>query len=212
MQTRFIVFRHGETDWNARRLLQGSSDIPLNENGRKQAAAGMNAVKNIDFDLAFSSDYIRAVETSQIVLAEKNISLQTDVRLREWDCGDWEGAYCPDFFKAHPETIPAMIDGVGELDTPNGESRDDVRKRIHAFFTEAVEKYPGRTIFICIHGAALRCMLELPVGRIQPGQFLPLSDNLARNEIIYNHRSNAWGLAEWNYRGHLEELTLTPAF
>ena len=115
MQTRFIVFRHGETDWNARRLLQGSSDIPLNENGRKQAAAGMNAVENIDFDLAFSSDYIRAVETAKIVLSEKNISVQADARLREWDFGDWEGAYCPDFIAEHPEVVPAIVYGVGAL-------------------------------------------------------------------------------------------------
>ena len=212
MQTRFIIFRHGETDWNAQKLIQGRSDIPLNENGRKQAAAGRTAVANITFDLAFASDYCRAVETAETVLEGKNIPVVSDIRLREWNVGDWEGVYAPDFFKEHPETIPAFVDGIGELDTPNGESRNDMRKRLHDFFNEAVEKYPGKTIMICIHGAALRCVLELAIGRIQPGQFLPLSTNLARNEIIYDYNRKAWGLVEWNYQGHLEALKVNDAF
>ncbi|MBO5308021.1 MAG: histidine phosphatase family protein [Lentisphaeria bacterium] len=212
MQTRFIIFRHGETDWNLKKLLQGRSDIPLNENGRKQAAAGRKAVEKINFDMAFSSDYCRARESAEIILEGRNIPVQTDKRLREWNAGDWEGVYAPDFFKEHPETIPAFVDGVGELDTPNGESRNDMRQRLQAFFKEAAEKYPDKTILICIHGAALRCVLELAVGRTQPGQFLPLSANLARNEIVYDHDRKAWGLVEWNYRGHLEELTVKDAF
>jgi probable phosphoglycerate mutase len=212
MQTRFIIFRHGETDWNAKKLIQGCSDIPLNENGRKQAEAGRGAVKNINFDLAFASDYCRAVETAEIVLQGKGIPVVSDTRLREWNVGDWEGVYAPDFFKEHPETIPAFVDGVGELDTPNGESRNDMRKRLHEFFREAAEKYPGKTILVCIHGAALRCVQELAVGRIQPGQFMPLSANLARNEIVYDHRQKAWGLVEWNNRSHLEALKVNDAF
>ena len=212
MLTRFIIFRHGETDWNAQKLLQGSSNIPLNESGRRQAVAGAGAVKNIELDLAFASDYDRAVETAQLILREKEMTLQIDPRLREWDAGDWEGVYAPDFFKEHPETIPAFVDGVGELQTPNGESRDDLRKRVQAFFIETAEKYPGKTIMICTHGAALRCIVELAIGRTQPGQFLPLSANLARNEIVYDHNRKAWGLVEWNYRGHLEHLQVKDAF
>ena len=211
MQTRFVIFRHGETDWNLQHLIQGSSDIALNENGRKQAAAGVDAVKDFSFDLAFASDYCRAVETARIVLREKALTIRTDCRLREWDLGDWEGLYAPDFFKKYPETVPTLLDGVGELTPPNGESTAQLRQRIHSFFNETAERHPGKTIFICSHGAALRCIRELACGCIQEGQFVPLSDNLARNEIVYDHCKKAWGLIEWNYRGHLGTVPVNKA-
>lgn len=87
-----MLVRHGETDWNVERRLQGASDIPLNDNGRAQARAaapvlaGLAPVKRI-----VTSDLSRAVETAQILADAMGADVATDARLRERSYGVWEG-------------------------------------------------------------------------------------------------------------------------
>ena len=86
------LIRHGETAKNRQKLLQGRSDVPLNENGRKQArqAARFFEEKGIRFDRVYASPLIRAVETARIIAGE-DAEILTDDRLLEMDYGPWEG-------------------------------------------------------------------------------------------------------------------------
>ena len=68
------VIRHGETDWNAGRRIQGRSDIPLNEKGRQLAKVTAEALKDIVFGAAYSSPLKRAMETARIILRDRDIS------------------------------------------------------------------------------------------------------------------------------------------
>jgi len=89
---RLILVRHGETDWNAARRLQGASDIPLNDKGREQARvaapllAQLAPVKTI-----VASDLSRAQETAHIIADVMGADVVTDARLRERSYGVWEG-------------------------------------------------------------------------------------------------------------------------
>ena len=85
------LVRHGETDWNSAGRFQGHANIPLNERGKMQAQEAYEKLRNIDFDLIYSSDLERAAETAQIINANRDIPIQYDVRLRERNAGELAG-------------------------------------------------------------------------------------------------------------------------
>ena len=83
--------RHGKTDWNEIHKLQGRTDIPLNEEGRRMAAAAGKEYQDIHFDICFCSPLIRAKETAQLVLKGRDIPVLYDDRLKEMSFGIYEG-------------------------------------------------------------------------------------------------------------------------
>ena len=85
------IMRHGKTDWNEKHKIQGRTDIPLNDEGRKMAAAAAEEYKDIHFDICFCSPLIRAKETAQIFLSARNIPIIYDDRIMEMCFGTYEG-------------------------------------------------------------------------------------------------------------------------
>ena len=85
------IMRHGRTDWNDRHKLQGSTDIPLNENGRAMAEKAREEYRDIPLDECWCSPLIRARETAEIVLRDRGIPIRIDERLREMGFGTYEG-------------------------------------------------------------------------------------------------------------------------
>ena len=88
---KLYIIRHGETSWNVQRRLQGASDTDLNENGITLAKRTGEALKEIPFDLCFTSPLKRAKMTAELILAGRNIPIYDDERLREISFGEWEG-------------------------------------------------------------------------------------------------------------------------
>ncbi|WP_198661612.1 histidine phosphatase family protein [Lewinella sp. IMCC34183] len=89
--TRIGFVRHGITDWNLDKRVQGHTDIPLNEKGKLQAKALAGRLTNEDWDLIYSSDLSRAKETAGTIAEAKGVPVKLDHRLREMDCGAVEG-------------------------------------------------------------------------------------------------------------------------
>ena len=85
------IMRHGRTDWNDLRKLQGRTDIPLNDAGREMAEAARKEYADVHFDICFCSPLIRARETAEIVLRDRNIPIVPDDRLKEMSFGECEG-------------------------------------------------------------------------------------------------------------------------
>ena len=85
------IIRHGQTDWNVEHKLQGRTDIPLNENGRKMAVEAHEKYKDIKIDICYSSPLSRAYETAQTVLEGRNVQIIRDDRLMEMSFGKYEG-------------------------------------------------------------------------------------------------------------------------
>ena len=81
------IMRHGETDWNLADKLQGQEDIPLNVNGRRQAAIAVARVIPLGITRIISSDLSRAKETAEIIAKQLNLTVEYDSRLREWNFG-----------------------------------------------------------------------------------------------------------------------------
>ena len=85
------IMRHGKTEWNELHKLQGRTDIPLNENGRKMAREAGKRYREIHFDICYCSPLIRAKETAELVLEGRTVPIVTDDRLMEMCFGEYEG-------------------------------------------------------------------------------------------------------------------------
>ena len=87
----FYIIRHGQTEWNLKKIIQGHKDSPLTEIGIKVAKQHAKKLKNIHFDAVFSSDTLRAKQTADIITLERNIAVKTTQLLRERNFGKYEG-------------------------------------------------------------------------------------------------------------------------
>jgi probable phosphoglycerate mutase len=149
------IMRHGKTDWNVRHKLQGRTDIPLNEEGRTMVEKSANEYKDVHFDICYCSPLIRAKETAQIVLKDRDIPIIEDKRLVEMSFGAYEGTEnsfaipdCPiNILFQHPERYTASIG--------NAETFEELYHRTREFLNEII--YPqlqqGKDILIVGHGA-----------------------------------------------------------
>ncbi len=146
--------RHGKTDWNLQRRLQGRTDIPINDEGRKMAEKAALECRDINIDVCYCSPLIRAKETAEIFLKNRNIPIITDERLVEMCFGIYEGVKnssdipgspMKDFFET-----PEKFKGV-----ENGETFDDLFARTGEFLKEVIEPQlaEGKDILIIGHGA-----------------------------------------------------------
>ena len=141
MKTNLIYFVHGTTYDNASKKCSGWKQVELNDLGKEQAANLGKVNANIKFDVIFTSDLIRAIDSANI--AFPNVPKIQDERLRECNYGDLAG---------EDKHLIVYEDHIGES-FPNGESLTDVEKRIRDFINYLLENYKGRTIGIVAHRA-----------------------------------------------------------
>ena len=158
------VLRHGTTDWNKAHKRQGRSDIPLDEEGRKLAEEVGKGMKDIHFDMCFSSPLKRAVETAELVLEGRGIRIITDPRLLEVGFGDFEGKVCVEGFEGYdPATADVLrFDDPDRVCPPGGETLREVQERTRSFNREITEDPANedKRILISMHGAAGRALMQ----------------------------------------------------
>ncbi len=156
---KIYVVRHGETALNAKGVMQGRLNEPLNENGRALAALTGKAIKGIRFDRCISSPLVRAKETAELLLRESGneIPLEIDGRITEIDFGDMEGKKIAEMGE---EGRRFFTDPFHFAGFPNGESISDVCERTQAFLRELIARDDGKTYLVSTHGCALRGMIN----------------------------------------------------
>jgi broad specificity phosphatase PhoE len=158
--TTFYLVRHGETDWNKQKILQGHTDIPLNTTGEQQAKELGQTLKNVSFDLAFSSDLLRTKKTAELIILEKKLHVETTKLLREKTFGHLE-AKPLDVFFAHTEVMRKMkkAERLKHRIAEGIESDEEVTTRLITFLRETAVAYPGKTVLVVTHSGLLRMFL-----------------------------------------------------
>ena len=148
------IMRHGKTDWNARYKLQGRTDIPLNDEGRRMAAAAREQYKGIHFDICYCSPLVRARETAGIFLEGSGVPIVYDDRLKEMSFGIYEGA--ENVFETPDLPIYTFFkDPAHYTVVEGGESFDELFARTGAFLREVVDPAldQGKDVLVVGHGA-----------------------------------------------------------
>ncbi len=163
---KIYLVRHGETDWNQAGLLQGQTDIALNEQGLEQAREASRRLKEVPFEIAFCSPLIRAKRTAEIIIDDSNITLTTDERLRELNFGPWEGVD----IRTIKDAASQPFTNPGNYIPPEGaESFAQLYKRSGEFVSQVLLPLEGtyETVLVVAHGGVNRSILnpvlEIPV-------------------------------------------------
>ena len=162
---RLMIVRHGESEWNASRRLQGQADIDLSEKGREQARALRATVEALNPDRSITSDLKRAFETAKLLGIESPLS---NPALREIDVGAWTGRPIAEIRAEDGDGYQGWRSGTFTPD--GGEHWRDFVARTSACVLESL-KASDRLLVVC-HGGVIRALLEklvdLPPKRIIP--------------------------------------------
>jgi broad specificity phosphatase PhoE len=150
--TTLLLVRHGETDWNAEGRLQGHSDRPLNDHGRRQAKDLADRLAGESIDAIYASDLARAKETAEIVGQRLGLPVVVDADLREKNWGNWEG-----------------LTGDERLNVEYvGETTEEHRERMLRAVERIRERHPDQRIVVVTHGGSLRRIQAAVNGVAEP--------------------------------------------
>lgn len=155
--TRLILWRHGHTEWNAERRVQGHRDVPLSALGRAQAAEAAPLLATLAPAAIVSSDLRRCLDTALELSKLTGLPVRQDPRLRERAYGEWEGFTMAEIARRWPESYARKNLGTDAAELGHGIERPgDVMKRVGEALREAAEANPGRTTVVVTHGGAAR--------------------------------------------------------
>jgi probable phosphoglycerate mutase len=149
--TSLYLVRHGETEWNSERRIQGSTDIPLNATGRRQAETTGRLLARREWDDIFSSPLSRAFETATIISRELGMSAPERIdAIVERNYGEAEGLNWQQIEERYP----------GNLPVPGRETRDEVAARAIPALITLAQAHPGQSLIVVSHGGVIRSVLN----------------------------------------------------
>lgn len=165
---RLALWRHGETNWNADRRMQGQLDAELSAAGVEQARLAAPHLAGLGPQVLLTSDLRRAADTAAVLAELTGLTAQVDKRLRETHLGDWQGL-------THEDVDSRWPGGRGlwrrdaEWAPPRGETRVEVAGRARQVVMELDARPDVQVAVICAHGGLIAslvaCLLGLPVNR-----------------------------------------------
>ena len=180
------LVRHGQTDLNRARLMQGRTDMPLNETGIRQAEEAAKAVRDISFDAVYASPLNRAVRTASIISGMPEEKINTDGRLIETDFGKYEKrpyhllGLGMTLYWALPEVFPAprTVETIASM----------VRRS--SSFLQDLEKQSFENVLVSCHGGIIRVLCGYLEGRPKGILWRPKPHNCEFR--IYEYHGSGW--------------------
>lgn len=175
-QSILYMVRHGQTDWNVEKRLQGHVDIPLNDQGLLEATAVAEELQDQTFDAIYSSPLKRAFDTAQIINEKHQQEIQISSELKEATYGSMEGALVADYHRACKERLVGYQqmsnqERVHFKLVPDAESYFEVYHRVKPVLQQIVEKHAGGQVLVVTHGGLMRSLFamltEIDVLKIQ---------------------------------------------
>ncbi|MBN1675528.1 MAG: histidine phosphatase family protein [Kiritimatiellae bacterium] len=151
MATTFLLIRHGETAWNRGKIFRGAHDVPLNENGRRQARLVRDALQARAIDAAYTSPLSRAGETAAIVLAPHGVTPGICEGLLDFDYGDWTGKEDGEVARRWPAEHAAWTAKPHTLRVPGGDTLQAVFDRAYGAMEAAARTHTGQTVALFAH-------------------------------------------------------------
>jgi probable phosphoglycerate mutase len=197
MANTIILWRHGQTDWNVANKFQGHTDIPLNSVGEYQVKHAARLVVDMKPTAIISSDLSRAHNTAKALADLNGLPIHVDARLRETNCGKWEGLTGEEIRATdHANLIEWSLGG----DNPaggTGDRRSEVGARAKAAIEDFLAGKDNQTLIVATHGGTARTVigmyLELPI---------PLWSKIGglsnASWSVLSHSPKGWLLTEHN--------------
>lgn len=193
------LLRHGETDWNKEKRIQGCTDIPINEYGRELARKTRDGLKDTKFDMCLCSPLCRARETASIVLEGRDVPIEPCDAVREMNFGEYEG------LPSSEEPMKTIWhnffhDTESYVASKTGESVEELLARAGEFLAHLSSNpdYQDKRILVSTHGAAMTAMINQIKGETGVAKFwqMGVPKNCAVTCVEYS--DGKWRILEEN--------------
>ena len=158
------LVRHGETQWNAERRIQGQSDSPLTAKGELQAVQVGERVRSYGITHVIASDLGRTQRTAEIIADACGCGVTLDARLRELDMGILEQRHLDSLSAQEEEWRRLVVNGTPNGRIPEGESMQELSERMRAGLTACLNLPAGSRPLLVSHGIALGCLVSTILG------------------------------------------------
>lgn len=189
--TKICLIRHGETDWNAMGKIQGKTDIPLNENGKRQAQQCRDYLKDSNWDIIVTSPLKRAKQTAFIINEALQLQVVEMAEFMERSFGDAEGKTREERAILYPDQ-----------QYPNQESREELVNRIMNGLEKILVQFPDLKVLLVAHGAVIHTLLTV----VSEDQ-LSIEKYLSNACISNIHfKEKKWVVEDYNLVDHLVEI------
>jgi probable phosphoglycerate mutase len=199
--TRMCIVRHGETEWNAARRVQGQLDVPLSEVGLAQARSVSAALPEGRFAALYASDLTRVRQTAAPSAERLGLEPRIEPELRERHYGAFQALTFDEAKAAMPADYARYAARDPEFDFGGGESLRDFSARAIACLSSLAARHPGEELLVFTHGGVLEMAYRRAKGMdlSAPRDFgVP---NCALNWIEVG---DTWNVLGWGDRSHLQ--------
>jgi 2,3-bisphosphoglycerate-dependent phosphoglycerate mutase len=204
MPTRICFIRHGETDWNVARRIQGQIDIPLNDTGRSQALAMAFNAAHHEFSAIYSSDLARARDTAILLAERRGLAVKALPQLRERHYGIFQGITASEGAQRYPEAHARYKARDPDYNFESGESLHQLVGRVTDAIQHIIRHHSGEMVAAISHAGVLDIIYRKATGRHlhTPRDFdLP---NCALNWFRFDEQG--WHLETWDDHHHLARV------
>ncbi|WP_053363107.1 histidine phosphatase family protein [Bacillus sp. FJAT-27251] len=168
--------RHGETEWNAEKRIQGRLDSRLTARGERDAYLLGERLKDIEFDRIITSPSGRAMQTALALKQNRSLEIATDEELMEIHLGNWQGKTENEIKEQYPEEFYLYYHRPELFQNPEGESFFEVKKRAESFLHRLEQETSSGNILVVTHGVFLKAMFlicrDAPIERIWQPPYL----------------------------------------
>lgn len=189
------LVRHGETQWNAERRIQGQSDSPLTAKGEHQAWQVGERAKTLGITHIIASDLGRTRRTAEIIAEACGCEITFDARLRELDMGVLESRHIDGLTDEEEGWRRQMVNGNEAGRIPDGESMQELSERMHAALAACLDLPKGSRPLLVSHGMALGCLVSTILGLPAWAERRLRLRNCSISRIDY--QQSAWLASGW---------------
>ncbi len=162
--TTILLIRHGETAWNRQRIFRGTHDIPLNENGLRQARLLAGALRRRPIEAAYTSPLSRARQTAEVVLDGRDVPAVVDERLTDFCYGDWQGMQESEVARRWPREFALWSTRPHEVRVPGGNTLREVCDVAFEALEAAAARHEGETVALFAHRVVNKLLVLAALG------------------------------------------------
>lgn len=160
MLTLYIT-RHGETEWNIQKKMQGWQDSPLTTNGIENANFLRERMESIPLDAIYTSPSGRTQQTAELIRGNRTIPVVLEENLKEINMGKWEGKTLLSIQESDPVAFQAFWNTPNEYVSNGGESFSETLERVREVLKQVKHKYPSGNVLIVTHSVVIKCLLTI---------------------------------------------------
>lgn len=173
---RLFLTRHGQTNWNIEKRMQGRADSELTQQGYEAAFNLGNRLNNVDIDVIISSPSPRAVRTAEVLRGKRKLDIALDEHFLEMDVGNWEGLKESKIKQMFPQNYRLFWEQPHLYKSEKGEDFYQVHERVFPRFKRLVEEYTDQNILIVTHSVVLKILMahfeRRPMEKLWEGPYI----------------------------------------